>query len=69
METNQTYTLNERDKAVVDLLWEYLKKDPEHKDRRQTAWGTKTQYGLARCIEAIYSEQRPDRRKARPWTS
>lgn len=42
--------------AVVNLLWDYLKRDPEHNDRRQTAWGTKTRFGLAACVTAIVEE-------------
>lgn len=41
---------------VVDLLWGALKRDSEHKDRRQTGWGTKTQEGLAACIRRINRE-------------
>ena len=50
------YNLTERDKAIISLLWDSLKRDPEHKDRKQTAWGTKTKFGLARCLDSIYSE-------------
>ena len=50
------YTLSAKDKALVDLLWPYMKRDREHKDRVHTAYGTKTQYGLARCIEAVFRE-------------
>ncbi len=39
--------------AVIDLLWDSLKKDPEHKDRRQTGWGTKTKIGLIACVARI----------------
>ena len=38
---------------VVELLWDSLKKDPEHKDRRKTGYGTKTQDGLVASIEEI----------------
>ncbi len=38
---------------IVDLLWDSLKRDPHHKDRRQTGWGTKTQEGLIACIERV----------------
>ncbi len=44
------------ERATVDLLWDYLKRDPEHKDRRQTGWGTKTQSGLTACIARIARE-------------
>ena len=50
------YKLDPCDQAIVDLLWDYLKRDPEYKDRRQTAYGSKTKYGLARSIEAIINE-------------
>jgi len=39
-------------KRITDLLWDYLKKDPEHKDRVRTGWGTKTKLGLRRTVEA-----------------
>ena len=42
--------------ALVDLLWDSMKKDPDHKDRVRTSYGTKTKYGLARTIEAIFQE-------------
>ena len=44
------------ERAAVELLWDYLKRDPEHKDRRQTGWGTKTQSGLTACIARIARE-------------
>jgi hypothetical protein len=44
----------ERHEAIVQLLWESLKRDPEHKDRRQTGWGTKTKQGLVACLDRIY---------------
>ena len=39
--------------AVIELLWDSLHKDMEHKDRRQTGWGTKTVAGLVSTIERI----------------
>jgi hypothetical protein len=54
------YALTDRDKAIVKLLWGYMKRDHEHKDRVKTGYGTKTQYGLACCLDAIYSEHNPD---------
>ncbi len=47
-----------QNQAVVDLLWDYLKRDPEHKDRKQTGWGTKTQEGLCACVERIATSER-----------
>ncbi len=44
---------DKQNEAVVDLLWDSLKRDPEHSDRRQTSWGTKTKEGLAACVERI----------------
>lgn len=43
-----------RDQEILNLLWESLKRDPEHTDRRQTAWGTKTQAGLVASLNRIY---------------
>ncbi len=50
---------DEQQSAIVELLWDYLKKDPEHKDRRQTGWGTKTKVGLCACIERIWDGRAP----------
>jgi hypothetical protein len=41
---------------IIELLWDSLKRDPEHKDRRQTGWGTKTMVGLVACLDRIYRE-------------
>ena len=41
------------DEEIVSVFWDFLKKDPEHKDRRQTAWGTKTKQGLAATIKRL----------------
>jgi hypothetical protein len=38
------------DNDIIALLWDYLKRDPEHKDRRQTGWGTKTKAGLVASV-------------------
>jgi len=43
-----------RDAQAAELLWDSLKRDPEHKDRRQTGWGTKTMLGLVACLNRIY---------------
>jgi len=43
--------------TLVELLWDYLKRDPEHNDRRQTSWGTKTKMGLTRSIRRIIEEE------------
>jgi hypothetical protein len=44
---------DEQRKQLLELLWGYMKRDPEHIDRVQTGWGTKTQEGLVACIERI----------------
>jgi hypothetical protein len=44
------------DDRLVNLLWDYLKRDPEHKDRRQTGFGTKTKMGLTASIRRILQE-------------
>lgn len=41
---------------IIDLLWDSLKRDPEHKDRRQTGWGSKTKQGLIASLNAIYGK-------------
>ena len=51
--------LTAREKAVQDLLWPSLQRDPEHKDRRRTGFGTKTITGLAASIERIMKETEP----------
>lgn len=43
---------------LVDLLWSYMKKDPEHKDRVQTGWGTKTQIGLGLTVKRFASDSK-----------
>lgn len=51
-------TLTEFQKTkLLKLLWDSMKRDPEHKDRKQTGWGTKTQFGLIACIERIINEE------------
>jgi hypothetical protein len=52
MKTNTRMNEKQRS-AVLDLLWDYLKQDGQHRDRVRTAWGTKTQEGLIACIERI----------------
>lgn len=43
---------------VAEILWDSLKHDPEHADRRQTGVGTKTKIGLAATLErAVLEEQ------------
>ena len=50
--------MSENQKQLLfELLWDSLKKDPEHKDRRQTGWGTKTKIGLVACIDRIVGEE------------
>ena len=52
--------MTEQQKAEIkDLLWDYLKRDSEHKDRRRTGWGTKTLDGLCACIQRIAEDRGP----------
>jgi len=44
------------DQQVIELLWGYMRKDPEHKDRVQTGWGTKTQQGLVATVKRFAAE-------------
>ena len=46
-----------QEKDIKELLWDYLPKDKDHKDRRQTGWGTKTEEGLMACIKNIMEEK------------
>lgn len=44
----------ERGQLIADVL--KLRKDPEHKDRYQTTWGTKTALGIFLVVERIIQE-------------
>ena len=44
-------------RSFKELLWDSLKSDPQHKERRRTGWGTKTEQGLIACIERIIEEE------------
>jgi hypothetical protein len=46
--------IEKQEEAVAELLWDYLKRDPEHRDRRATGWGTKTLVGLTACVNRIF---------------
>ena len=48
-----------QEKAILDLLWDNMKRDPEHLDRVRTGWGTKTKQGLVACIQRIVSGDVP----------
>lgn len=50
---SQNILTKEQRGRVIDLLWDSLKSDSQHKDRKQTGWGTKTKQGLISCIERI----------------
>ena len=41
----------ERD--IVDWFWDCLKRSPGHSDRRMTAWGDKTRYGLVLTVRRL----------------
>lgn len=46
----------ERRQALIELLWDSMKRDKEHKDCVRTGWGTKTKTGLVASIERIFSD-------------
>ena len=41
---------------LLQLLWEYMRKDREHPGRVHTGYGTKTKEGLLRSINTIMTE-------------
>lgn len=51
-----TPDLTDRQRAIVDLLWNHMKKAPGFKDRVLTDAGSKTKIGLARTVEALFAE-------------
>ena len=54
--------MDEKQRAqIIHLLWSSMKRDPEHKDRVQTGYGTKTQEGLIACIEGVMGEGESDK--------
>ncbi len=48
--------LTKRQRAIVDLMWDSMKKDHDYPDRVRTTYGTKTKLGLALTVEHIYEE-------------
>lgn len=48
------------DEKIVELLWNSLKRDPEHKDRRVLGFdhGSKTKTGLVATIRRIIEEDK-----------
>lgn len=61
---NETVKLTAREKAIQDLLWASLQRDPEHKDRRRTGFGTKTVVGLTASIERVIKDTEAPRPQA-----
>lgn len=47
----------ERGNQIIELLWDYMKKDRMYIDRVHTGWGTKTKVGLLNCIDRIMEEK------------
>lgn len=45
--------LKPHEQELINLLWDYMKRDPEHNDRRKTGYGTKTKVGLVNTIARI----------------
>jgi len=61
MNTPYTGTLTPwQQRELIELLWQSLKQDSEHKDRKQTGYGTKTQTGLLASIESIMNRKEPN---------
>jgi len=48
--------LTKRQQAIVDLLWDTLRKSTEHPDRVDLPTGTKTKLGLAKTVERIFTQ-------------
>ncbi len=46
--------MTDAEDKMIAFLWDYLKRDPDHEDRRQTGYGTKTRIGLVACLNRIY---------------
>lgn len=40
-------------RILLEFLWNFMKRDPIHKDRVLTGWGSKTRQGLVASIESI----------------
>jgi len=54
-----------RKQAIIEMLWDYLKKDPEYRrdgpdQRVETGWGTKTRQDLCASIERAINGPLPD---------
>ncbi len=45
------------EEQLIDLLWAYMKRDPQNKDRVQTGYGTKTKDGLVASVRRIVDEE------------
>jgi len=41
------------DDEIAEVFWDCLKRDPDHKDRRMTTWGSKTRQGLAATVRRL----------------
>ncbi len=54
----RTRPLTAVEQEIIDLLWDYLKRDPDHKDRRKTSYGTKTKVGLVNTLAWLMDEKR-----------
>ncbi len=44
---------NFTDEEIAVVFWDSLKRDPSNRERRQTAWGTKTKIGLVATIKRL----------------
>ncbi len=53
--------LTKQQQAIVDLLWPYLKKDPDHPDRVDLPGGSKSKLGFAETVIRVVKHS-PDAR-------
>lgn len=50
--------LTTREQELINLLWDYLKREPGKKELRKTGYGTKTKVGLANTIAWIMDQRK-----------
>lgn len=52
---------SKQEQALINLLWECMKKDKEYRDRVQISRGTKTKRGLIMCIEDVITNNEDEK--------
>ncbi len=51
--------LTKQEQDLIDMLWDFLPKDPNNRTtRRTTGWGTKTKVGLVNSIAFALDKKR-----------